>query len=186
MDSPFQATCLNLGCGKGIRVTTDSEKWINLDMFPNPGVDVVHDLENPLPFEDESIDAILASHVLEHIKNWTGLMKECHRVLRPRGVLHIKVPEARCRAAYADPTHINYFVPETWLHFAKEIDIGFDTAEGLREWNLCWNEHIAHYRSGIDDGVPGNYFSELLVDLEKPGPKYEWEIAVEKVQNVQQ
>lgn len=183
MEPDFQSTCLNLGCGNAIRKTTESEKWINLDMFANEGVDVVADLENPLPFEDESIDAILASHVLEHIRNWTGLMKECYRVLKPRGVMHIKVPEARCRAAYADPTHINFFVPETWLHFSQGTDIGFDTASGLRTWKLCWNEHVTHYRPGIDDGVPGNYFSELVVDLEKPGPEYDWEAVVRKVQH---
>lgn len=172
-----RAVCLNIGCGNSLKQTDSWCKWINVDRVANEGVDVVQDLEHGLPgFEDESVDAIFASHVFEHIKTWTNLMAECYRVLKPKGILNIRVPDARCRAAIADPTHCNMFVNETWLHFDKDSQIGFDTL-GMRKigFRVKWNESIVHFRNGIDDGIPGNYFTEIVVDLEKEGPDYPWE-----------
>jgi SAM-dependent methyltransferase len=156
--------------------------WLNLDMHANPGVHIVHNLEDlPLPLPDNSVDFILASHVLEHLRNWKELMPELHRILKPRGCLHIKVPEGRCRAAIADPTHCNFFVPESWLHWDREIDLGFETLKTSSiGFELKWNEAITHHRVGIDDGVPGNYFTELLVDFEKVGDIYQWEVVANK------
>ena len=177
MELDHRAVAVNLGCGNSIRKSDDWVKWINLDMFDNEGVDVVQNLEHGLPcFEDESIDAIFASHVFEHVKTWTQLMAECYRVLKPKGFLNIKVPDARCRAAIADPTHCNLFVNETWGHFDRDSEIGFDTL-GMRKMGFKgkWNESITHYRNGLDDGLPGNYFTEIVVDLEKIGDDYPWE-----------
>jgi predicted SAM-dependent methyltransferase len=177
-EADTRTVCVNLGCGANIKESNSSTKWINLDMFNNEGVDVVQNLEDGLPcFEDDSVDLIFASHVLEHIKEWINLMKECCRVLKPKGILYLRVPEARCRAAIADPTHCNLFVNETWFHFDSTAKIGFDTL-GVKEdlgFRIKWNETIGHYRNVIDDGVPGGYFTELVIDLEKIGDDYPWQ-----------
>lgn len=174
----FRPRCLNLGCGRNIEPTDNEYVWYNLDKFANPGVDVVWDLEmTPLPFPDDFFDFIKASHVLEHIRNWIPLMKDLHRILKPRGCLHIRVPEGRCRAAMADPTHVNFFVPESWLHWDKDTDLGFETEPtSAVGYLLKWNEQVEHHRPAIDDGRPGNYYTELMVDLEKDGEPYPWEV----------
>jgi ubiquinone/menaquinone biosynthesis C-methylase UbiE len=172
-----RAVCVNLGCGNNIRKSDAWVKWINLDRSAREGVDIVQDLEDGLPcFENESIDSIAASHVFEHVKNWTKLMAECYRVLKPKGILNIRVPDARCRAAIADPTHCNFFVNETFQHFDCDSDLGFDTL-GMRQmgFKLKWNESIVHFRNTLDDGVPGNYYTEIVIDYEKQGPEYPWE-----------
>ncbi|MGY1423744.1 class I SAM-dependent methyltransferase [Bacillus cereus] len=68
---------IHLGCGKTIL-----EGWINIDITPLEGVDVVADLNQcgtkPLPFESDSIDEFLASHLLEHIQKPLDLMEELH------------------------------------------------------------------------------------------------------------
>ncbi|MCW6159764.1 MAG: methyltransferase domain-containing protein [Candidatus Micrarchaeales archaeon] len=48
-----------------------------------------------LPFKTESIDYIYTSHFLEHIKREKAeiLTKECIRVLKPRGLIRIVVPD---------------------------------------------------------------------------------------------
>lgn len=177
-EADTRTVCVNLGCGANIKESDRDIKWINLDMFENEGVDVVQNLEEGLPcFEDETIDLIFASHVFEHIKTWTNLVKECHRVLKPKGILYLRVPEARCRAAIADPTHCNLFVNETWMHFDSKAEIGFDTLNLKKDigFRLKWNETLSHYRNPIDDGMPGNYFTEIVVDLEKVGEDYPWQ-----------
>ena len=56
------------------------------------------ELTRRLPFGDDSIDAIYASHVLEHLhhEDATRLLSECGRVLRKgEGVLRLVLPDTR-------------------------------------------------------------------------------------------
>jgi SAM-dependent methyltransferase len=48
-----------------------------------------------LPFEDDSFDAILCVHVLEHVADDRAALRELRRVLRPRGWAVIQVPILR-------------------------------------------------------------------------------------------
>ena len=45
-----------------------------------------------LPFKDESMDTIFASHMMEHVLCPYVLLKEIHRVLKPGGEARITVP----------------------------------------------------------------------------------------------
>ncbi len=45
-----------------------------------------------LPFADASIDKIICSEVLEHIENYSIVLEEINRVLKPNGLLAISVP----------------------------------------------------------------------------------------------
>jgi predicted SAM-dependent methyltransferase len=58
---------------------------------------VIHDIRKPLPFPDNSVSAVYASHVLEHLYREEGqrLMAESFRVLETGGVLRIVVPDLR-------------------------------------------------------------------------------------------
>lgn len=51
----------------------------------------------PLPFPDESLDAIYCGHFLEHLDYETGqdFLRECHRCLIPGGQLGVVVPDTR-------------------------------------------------------------------------------------------
>lgn len=63
--------------------------WLNFDQ------DV--DISKTLPFADNSVDRILAEHVTEHISQAQCLdfFKECHRCLKPGGVLRVCTPVLR-------------------------------------------------------------------------------------------
>jgi len=81
---------LNLGCG-----TRCHAAWVNLDLHPQrPGVRR-HDVSTPLPFAADAFDAVYHSHVLEHLRpaDVPPFLGECHRVLRPGGVLRLAVPD---------------------------------------------------------------------------------------------
>lgn len=45
-----------------------------------------------IQFEDQSIPAIGLFDVLEHIENEAEILKECHRILKPGGIMLITVP----------------------------------------------------------------------------------------------
>ncbi|GII20926.1 methyltransferase domain-containing protein [Planosporangium mesophilum] len=86
---------------------------IGVDRRPATGVDVRADLTDGLPFADRSADAIFAVHVLEHLIDYLPLVDECHRVLRPDGVLHVLSPWWRYVNAVADPTHVRLLDVQT-------------------------------------------------------------------------
>ena len=86
---------LNLGCGRQFH-----PDWINVDLEAVSDEVLEHDLTRGLPFEEESIDVVYHSHVLEHLKPQEGvkLLEECFRVMKPGGVLRIVVPDLECIA----------------------------------------------------------------------------------------
>lgn len=82
---------LNIGCG----ITySNLPEWVNMD-FVKTGEDVIaHNLVSGIPFNDNSFELVYHSHVLEHFSKTDGekLLLECFRVLKPKGVLRIAVP----------------------------------------------------------------------------------------------
>lgn len=48
---------------------------------------IVHDLEQPFPFEDDSFDRVLCALVLEHIRDLRSLFREMDRICRPEGAI---------------------------------------------------------------------------------------------------
>ena len=104
---------LDVGAGGRKQVSTA----VALDVVPGPGVDVVADLEEALPFADDAFDHVFAVHVLEHVRELVGLMAELHRVLRCTGVLHVLAPHWRHPNAVADPTHVRFVDVETFKYF---------------------------------------------------------------------
>jgi len=72
------------------------EGWTNVDALILPNVDIVHDLtEYPYPFDEDSVDEILMVEVLEHIswRETINVLRECRRILKPGGKMHIQVPD---------------------------------------------------------------------------------------------
>ena len=97
---------LNLGSGSKIL-----KGYVNVDKFQYYNPDVVHDLEKfPYPFEDNSVDEILLSHVLEHIGQnpdvFNNIIKELYRICKNNSIVDIRVPHPRHDDFISDPTHV--------------------------------------------------------------------------------
>lgn len=94
---------LNLGCGHRLiagAVNHDRSKH-------RPEVDVAHDLnELPWPWADDSFDLVVAWAVFEHLRiNLLESVGECWRILRPGGIVDLKLPHWQHEHTYIDPTH---------------------------------------------------------------------------------
>lgn len=74
-----------------------------------------------LPFDDESVGEVRCWHVLEHLprEQLITAMNEMWRVLKVDGVLDIEVPVFPHWPAMADPTHISFYVPQTFDYFIR-------------------------------------------------------------------
>ena len=79
-------------------------------------VDLAFDLNvTPWPVEDGSFDKIIAIDLFEHldlpVHDW---LTECHRILKPGGVLDFRVPHWSSAIAYENPTHRRAFAEKSF------------------------------------------------------------------------
>ncbi len=68
------------------------DEVICIDWSDSPYVDVQANLNEPLPFEENSFDTVLITDVLEHLPKPQMMFDEAARVLKPRGKLLVGVP----------------------------------------------------------------------------------------------
>jgi len=138
-------TRLDLGCGARCR-----PGWIGVDIRPQPGVQVVHDVRLGLPFPDNYADEINASHILEHFSyhDVYEVLPEWIRVLKPGGRIESAVPDVLALAAAYASGKINRLTFVQWMYGAGQgkasIDVdwhknGLDWGElaGLLRWYGC-------------------------------------------------
>ena len=143
---------LNLGSGNQVLTGQDGTKYINIDMYPYPEVDIIRDVEKGLPFDDESVDEIYTSHFLEHINDLNFVMEECYRVLKKGGIMRIIVPHCSTPESIRDPSHVRFFHEQTFLYFTQP-----------------WATDIGHYRTKCNFKIITNVQNsfELHTKLEK-------------------
>lgn len=97
---------INLGCGKVKIPGSVGVDRVKIENY----VDIVHDLnKTPYPFKPNSIDEIHFYHVLEHLKDPITKMEEIYRILKPGGILNIRVPHFSSMGAFTDLTHVRPF-----------------------------------------------------------------------------
>lgn len=108
---------LDLGCGYykkpgfiGLDNFFGAESQVKTDRGPDILIDLT---SQPIPFPDSSVTEIFTSHFLEHVPI-DILLKEIHRVLKPRGACQIILPYANS-AQGMYPGH-SAFYTEQWFH----------------------------------------------------------------------
>ena len=86
IDHPLK---LHLGCG-----TNKIAGWINIDAVESCKPDLLHDISQPLPYSDLTVDEILAEDLLEHFDKYSRLIvfSEWIRVLKINGIVTLQVP----------------------------------------------------------------------------------------------
>ncbi len=109
---------VNLGCGYNKK-----GGFINVDNDPNCEPDVLFDLDSgeAWPFEDNSVECLVAEHCLEHCgattQQWFHIIKEMYRVCAPNASIYIRVPHPQHDVFSFDCTHVRAIYPQTFSMF---------------------------------------------------------------------
>lgn len=159
---------LNIGSFTVMLKSNEGVQWVNTDILDmsqyaiQKGYDFKQfDARQNIPYPDNSIDIIIAYHFLEHITRAEGakFLKECHRVLKPGGIVRIGVPDTKV-------------ITEAYINESYEADAGhshladlsikqkFSANEGVAKaedeveafWNLLTAGHVTAY----DETALGN------------------------------
>lgn len=109
--------------------------WITVDSGKDFGkrvADLHLDGSKPLPFKDATYDFIVASHLIEHIKEWQVTLAEWWRVIKPGGhlVLYWPHPELYPRVGQpgANPDHKVDIFPVEVVRAMRQVG-GWDLLE---------------------------------------------------------
>lgn len=138
---------LELGCGGtktvesaiGIDLIPRGETIHTLDARPSVG-DIIHDVTEPLPVEDQFFDTIIARHILEHCIDTVSCLRNWSQKLKTDGKLIITVPDERITQSIPlNPEHVHAFTPSSLKAVAELV--------GLKELELVDNYNGVSFTS---------------------------------------
>ena len=140
-DQPLR---LDIGCGKNKR-----EGFVGVDQYKMDGVDIVHDMREPWPWQDDSVEEVHCSHFLEHLtgKERVHFMNELHRVLKQGAKASIIAPHWCSNRAYGDFTHqwppiaemFFYYLNKDWRKAqAPHTDVEFNADGYSCDFDATW------------------------------------------------
>ncbi len=150
-------TALNLACGV---YYFDDPNWVNIDWEANTSKILQKNLFKPLEFADCTFDFIYTSHFIEHITLDAAkrLLQECHRLLRPNGVLRIVTPDfEKILEEYLLQKKLGFFQKAEYVKFTLTDQMTRNTPGGeihhwltlaksdpaLKEFMTTWSGSIA-------------------------------------------
>jgi hypothetical protein len=133
--APARELKLDLACGQSCR-----EGFEGVDLWPG-AKHVVNLMKFPWPWADRSVDELHCSHFVEHLPMiyvtprgefravpegpedkdlFFAFFDECHRLLKPGGLMTVIVPALRSNRAFQDPTHRRFLPSEAFLYLNRE------------------------------------------------------------------
>lgn len=147
---------LHLGAGKH-----PIEGYVNIDQTAMPGIEVVADLgdcrKTKLPFDDDSVDEITGSHVIEHIVDTLSLMQELHRVAKAGATCTFRLPYGSNDDAWENPTHVRPYFLQSFGYFSQPFywreDYGYTGDWRVKRLTLAINSGLWESKGGDADKI---------------------------------
>lgn len=123
--------------------------------------DFVEDGFKLASFADNSVDFVIANHVLEHSSNPLGTVQNWSRVLKNNGILFVSVPN-----------HLKCFDKGRTLTLLDHIVKDYDAAQINPESLRCRNRE--HYREWIEISLPNARSTNNSIHVPKSHEKDAW------------
>lgn len=147
---------VDLGCG-----TRKRDGYFGIDITQYDGVDLVQDLRfTKLPFADNQLEAVYASHFVEHLTfdEAIFLFNEVYRVLRVGGKFEVIVPHGTSYAQVTDLSHktawvedtFGYFTPENKYYYSWFYERNGERVPVINKWKVLKNDQTPPVRYTVD------------------------------------
>jgi len=139
--------------------------WTNIDANPRSRPDIILDVRNRFPFEDGTVDFIFNEHLLEHLDYEEGLvfLKECHRVLKPSGVLRISTPNLSWI--------IKMYLEEKLDEWKDSRFVPISSCHLINQWMRRWHHKFLYDKAEIHNSLKSTGFS-VIEDKESKKSNY--------------
>lgn len=128
------------------------EGWTNIDIKDQGyKVDIIADVKSLPMIPDESVDIIVAHHLLEHIAihDLEAYLVEWRRVLKLNGVLAVFVPDIKA----IDEAWLNGRIG-TYIHNVNTFGAYQSGIEDLHKWGYDFNELVDRVSCKDQMGIP--------------------------------
>jgi 2-polyprenyl-3-methyl-5-hydroxy-6-metoxy-1,4-benzoquinol methylase len=167
---------LDVGCGGGdFLQRMRARGWHVVGVEPDPvaaarardaDLDVRDGSLADAAFPNDTFDAIVLSHVIEHVHDPIGLLRECARVLRPGGILQLMTPnlESVGHATFgADwrglepPRHLHVFSSRALSTCVRYAGLDVTEVRTSARWvrGIWWVSRDIQHRAGRRPSAPG-------------------------------
>ena len=125
--------------------------YLSVDILET--ADIVCDIRQGIPFDDNSVAVVRANDFLEHIPHCrdstcrheacfcvVGLMNDIHRVLIPGGQFVSMTPSTSGRGAFQDPTHCSFWNLNSFWYYMREQQARFVPGITARFTGETWEQ----------------------------------------------
>ncbi|MFC3799813.1 class I SAM-dependent methyltransferase [Cohnella sp. GCM10012308] len=106
---------IDLGCGYN-----KQPGYVGIDRFQTPDTQIVCDIDEGLPLEENSVTYLIASHSLEHVGDLMETMEEIYRVCQHKAIVVIAAPYYQTSLNVANPYHKHAFNEHTARFFTND------------------------------------------------------------------
>lgn len=125
--------------------------------FTYRSCDVDHE---PFPFADKMFDLVVATHVLEHIRDPIVFLSECCRVCKPGGVISVETPSERSVFLPGFPFQHEKFMSLSFFDDPTHLGRPWST-QGL--YRLAQSLGLTEIHASYDWNLPVALLSPLLI-----------------------
>jgi SAM-dependent methyltransferase len=139
-------------------------RYVGVDMEAGPGVDLVVHPQEPLPFDDEAFDFVVASSVFEHDPCFWDSFLNMARKTKVGGYIYLNVPSNGTIHRY--PNDCWRFYPDAGSALAQwaqrqGLEVNLVESFIAERQGDVWNDFVAIFRRGaLDEMLPERFVHE--------------------------